>query len=108
MLGLISMVLGLYVLWQNLFSTTNISPYWWQGFAADCSILLITLGIFKLILLPTKRLGYLGWLLVLAGFVFAWISDFAILKPTTLTEFFAALVALLVGYRLFAISRFRF
>jgi hypothetical protein len=107
-LGLLSMLLGLYLLWQNLFVTTNLAPYWWQGIAADFSILLLTVGLVKLLLLPTKRLGYMGWILVLAGLLCAWVSDFAILSATTLTEFSAALVALLVGYRLFAISRFRF
>jgi hypothetical protein len=108
LLGLLSMLLGLYVLWQNIISTTNIKPYWWQGIAADFSILLLTLGLVKLLLLPTKRLGYLGWVLIVAGLWCAWVSRFAILTATTLTEFFTALVALLVGYRLLAISRFRF
>jgi hypothetical protein len=108
LLGVLSMLLGIYILWQNLFSTTNIEPYWWRGIAADFAILLLTLGLVKLLLLPTKRLGYIGWLLVLVGLICAWVSDFAILTTTTLTEFFAALVALLVGYRLFALSRFRF
>ncbi len=107
-LGLLSMLLGIYVLWQNLLATTNPEPYWWQGFAADFSILLLTLGLVKLILLPTNRLGYLGWVLVLVGLLLAWVSHFAILSTTTLVEFGTAVVALLVGYRLFAISRFRF
>jgi len=106
-LGLVSIGLGLYVLWQNLFSTTNLEPYWWQGITADLSILLLTLGLIKLLLLPTKRLGYLGWVLVLAGLLCTWASGFALLTTTTLTEFFAALVALLVGYRLAAISRYK-
>lgn len=107
-LGLLCMGLGLYVLWQNLFATTNVTPYWWRGIAADLSIVLLTLGLVKLLLLPTKRLGYLGWLLVLAGLLCAWASDFVIFTVTTLTEFGVAVVALLVGYRLFAIGRHRF
>ncbi|MEO0738717.1 MAG: hypothetical protein AAFZ35_18135 [Cyanobacteria bacterium J06649_12] len=42
--GLVLMLLGIYFLGKNIFFTTNVSPYFWRGVAADASIFLLCAG----------------------------------------------------------------
>ena len=42
--GLVLMLLGIYFLDKNIFFTTNVSPYFWRGVAADASIFLLWAG----------------------------------------------------------------
>lgn len=108
LLGLFFMLLGLYWLGQNLLLSTRFSPYWWRGLWAGLSVLLLTIGLLKLLLLPIKRIGYLGWFPLIGGLLCLWFSDRAIFMPPMLTPFALSLVAFILGYRLFAIGKLGF
>ncbi len=104
LVGLILILVGIYFLGRNIFFTTNVSPYFWRGLAADVSILALVAGICWLVFVP---IGFknLGWLLIGVGIVAIFVSSRAILNPTSLWQFFVAFGSLAVGYRLFATGR---
>jgi hypothetical protein len=99
------MLLGIYFLGKNIFFTTNVSPYWWRGIAADASIFLLCAGIFLLVFMPLGSIKQLGSVFVAGSIVCIFISSRAILNPTSLWQFFVAMIAMAFGYRLFAIGR---
>lgn len=103
--GLALILLGIYFLGRNIFFTTNVSPYFWRGIAADASIFLLCGGIFTLIFAPLGTVKQLGWVLVGLGVLCVFASSRAILKPTSLWQFFLSVTSLGVGYRLFATGR---
>ncbi|ASC69474.1 hypothetical protein XM38_004010 [Halomicronema hongdechloris C2206] len=105
LIGLALMLLGIYFLGKNIFFTTNVSPYWWRGIAADASIFLLVGGIFLLILMPLGFLKNLGWVLVAAGILCIFVSSRAILNPTSLWQLFLSMISMTVGYRLLATGR---
>jgi len=103
--GLALMLLGVYFLGKNIFFTTNVSPYWWRGIAADASILLLCAGIFLIIFMPLGLMKQLGWMFIAGGIVCIFLSSRAILSPTSLWQFFLAMVSMTFGYRLFSTGR---
>lgn len=103
--GLALMLLGIYFLGRNIFFTTNVSPYWWRGIAADASIFLLCAGICLLVFMPLGFMKQLGWIFVIGGIVCVFISSRAILNPTSLWQFFLSMVALVSGYRLLSTGR---
>jgi hypothetical protein len=106
LIGFALLLLGVYFLGKNIFFTTNVSPYFWRGIAADVSILLLTLGILMLVLLPIGSLKQFGWVFVAGGILCIFISSRAILNPTSLWEFFLAMCSMGYGYRLVSTGRF--
>lgn len=102
------MLIGLYYLGQNIFIVTNVTPYWWRGIAADLSILLLTLGLLKLLLLPLRSMNRLEWPFVVLGLICVGISGRALIAPQTLGLFVLTITLFGFGYRLFALSRLRF
>ncbi|ASC72253.1 hypothetical protein XM38_032080 [Halomicronema hongdechloris C2206] len=105
LIGLGLLLLGLYFLGKNIFFTTNVNPYWWRGIAADVSILFLSLGIVTLLLAPLGAAKQLGWVLIALGVLCVFVSSRAILNPTSLWQFFLALVSFTLGYRLFSTGR---
>jgi hypothetical protein len=103
--GLVLMLLGIYFLGKNIIFTTNVSPYWWRGIAADASIFLLCAGICLLVFMPLGLMKQLGWIFVAGGIVCIFISSRAILNPTSLWQFFLAMVTMTCGYRLFSTGR---
>ena len=39
------LILGIYLVGENIFFTTNVYPYWWRGISADISVLALTSGV---------------------------------------------------------------
>ena len=105
LIGLVLMLLGIYFLGKNIFFTTNVSPYFWRGFAADASFFLLCAGICLLAFMPLGAMKQLGWILIGAGILCIFISSRAILNPTSLWQFFVATSAMAFGYRFFATGR---
>jgi uncharacterized membrane protein HdeD (DUF308 family) len=105
LIGLALMLLGIYFLGKNIFFTTNVSPYWWRGIAADASIFLLVGGIFLLVFMPLGFMKQLGWVFVAGGIVCIFISSRAILNPTSLWQFFVSIISMTFGYRLLATGR---
>ena len=104
LLGLALLLLGVYLLGQNIYFTTNASPYWWRGIAADGSILALTTGIIMLFSLPNSD-KKLGWIVVAIGILLVFYSSKAILNPTTLWQFFLSTACFVGGYQLFTSGR---
>jgi hypothetical protein len=104
LLGLGLMLLGIYFLGRNIFFTTQVSPYWWRGIAADASVLSLTGGIVGLFVLP-RGSKFLGWLGVAIGILLVFVSSRAILSPTSLWQFFVAMISMVGGYQLLTTGR---
>ena len=105
LVGLALMLFGIYFLGKNIFFTTNVSPYWWRGIAADASIFLLFAGICLLVLMPLGAAKQFGWVLVAASILCIFVSSRAILNPTSLWQFFVAMMSMTFGYRLFSTGR---
>ena len=106
--GFALIILGIYFLGKNIVFTTNVSPFFWRGIAADASILLLCSGIFTLIFAPVGSFKRVGWILIGLGILSVFFSSRAILNPTSLWEFFLAMTAFLVGYRLLSTGKVPF
>ncbi|MGD1952089.1 MAG: hypothetical protein ACFB14_20935 [Leptolyngbyaceae cyanobacterium] len=105
LIGLVLMLFGIYFLGKNIFFTTNVSPYFWRGIAADASIFLLCAGICLLVFMPLGFMKQLGWIFVAAGILCIFISSRAILNPTSLWQFFVATASMAFGYRLLSTGR---
>lgn len=103
-IGLALLMAGVYFLGQNIYLTTNVSPYWWRGIAADFSVLFLTLGILMLFVLPRGGKN-LGWIAVGIGILFVFFGSRVILNPTSLWQFCLSLASFIGGYQLFATGR---
>lgn len=101
LIGIALMLVGIYFLGTNIIFTTNMSPYWWRGIAADASVLTLTAGVFSLFILRGRFYKQLGWVLVITGIVCVFVSSRAVLNPTSLWQFFASLVSFSIGYQIF-------
>ncbi|MEO0407504.1 MAG: DUF4058 family protein [Cyanobacteria bacterium P01_A01_bin.135] len=104
LLGFALMLLGVYFLGRNIIFTTNASPYFWRGLAADLSVLCLVLGVVWLLIMPIGA-RHLGWVFIIAGIVFVFGSSRAILNPTSLWQFFVAFAAMSSGYKMLATGR---
>lgn len=98
------LMLSIYLLGHNIFFTTNVSPYWWRGIAADASVLFLSIGVLSLVFLP-REFKEIGWISTAVGILLIFASSRAILNPTSLWEFFLAFMVMAVGYKLFSTGR---
>ncbi|WP_242043083.1 hypothetical protein ACOWPH_16525 [Anabaena sp. PCC 7938] len=98
------LILGIYLVGQNIIFTTNVYPYWWRGIAADTSILALTIGVMILIFFP-RGMKELGWIPVVLGIILVFMSSRAILNPMSLWQFFLSLMLMLGGYKMFITGR---
>lgn len=108
LVGFALMLLGLYLLGRNIIFTTNISPYFWRGIAADASILLLTIGLLWLVIVPMGDQKSYGWAFVIAGVFLVFFSSRAVLNPTSLWQFFLSFGSMIAGYRMLATGRMPF
>jgi hypothetical protein len=104
LLGIILIIYGIYYLGNNIIFTTNVYPYWWRGIAADFSVLCLTGGVAGLFMLP-QGVKNLGWLTIMIGIIFVFMSSRAILNPTSLWSFFVSVVCLIAGVQLFSTGK---
>ncbi|MBD2665765.1 hypothetical protein B6N60_02268 [Richelia sinica FACHB-800] len=102
--GLGLLIMGIYLVGQNIMFTTNVSPYWWRGIAADTSVLTLTIGVMILIFFP-RGMKNLGWISIGMGMIFVFMSSRAILNPMSLWQFLLSLVLMSAGYKMFASGR---
>jgi hypothetical protein len=105
--GLGLLIWGIYILGQNIFFTTNASPYWWRGIAADISVIALMAGVLMLVFLP-RGAKDLGWIPVIVGIVMVFVSSRAILNSTSLWQFFSSFALIAVGYRILTTGRMPF
>jgi hypothetical protein len=102
--GLGLLILGIYLVGQNIIFTTNVYPYWWRGIAADTSILALTIGVMILIFFPRVMKDW-GWISIVVGVILVFVSSRAILNPTSLWQFFVSLVLMSGGYKMLTSGR---
>jgi len=93
------LMLGIYLIGQNIFFTTYVYPFWWRGFSADISVLALTLGVLMLVFSPASMKN-LGWIAIFVGIIAVFISSRAILSPTSLWQFFLSLICISFGYKM--------
>ncbi|NJM98257.1 MAG: hypothetical protein HC800_14850 [Phormidesmis sp. RL_2_1] len=104
LIGFCLLMFSIYLLGHNIVFTTNVSPYWWRGIAADGSILFLAIGVLSLVFLP-DAFKEIGWVSTAVGILLVFMSSRAILNPTSLWEFFLAFMVMAVGYKLFSTGR---
>ncbi|MEN9214465.1 MAG: hypothetical protein Q6K12_04455, partial [Gloeomargarita sp. DG_1_6_bins_138] len=85
LIGLGLVLWGIYVLGENIFFTTQVSPYFWRGVAADGSVLALTVGVLMLVFLPTDAKSW-GLLPIILAIVLIIASGQAVLQPTSLWQ----------------------
>jgi hypothetical protein len=102
--GLGLLILGIYILGQNIVFTTNPSPYWWRGVAADASIISLIVGVLMLVFLPRGSKN-IGWLPIVLGIILVFLSSRAILNPTSLWQFLLSLASIAFGYQMLLTGR---
>ncbi|MDF5718321.1 MAG: hypothetical protein PUP93_31760 [Rhizonema sp. NSF051] len=107
LLGIGLLVLGVYLLGQNIIFVTHASPYIWRDIPAGGSVLAIMGGVISLLFFQ-RITGNLGWILLGIGAVLVFLSGGIILKGTSLWEFFVAFVALAGGFQLITSGSIRF
>ncbi len=107
LIGLGLVLWGIYVLGENIFFTTQVSPYFWRGVAADGSVLALTVGVLMLVFLPTDAKSW-GLLPIILAIVLIIASGQAVLQPTSLWQLFLSLLALISGYSLLTSGRIPF
>jgi len=104
LIGLALLLVGIYFLGQNIYFSTNPSPYWWRGVAADASILSLTIGVLLFFILPRSNKD-LSIGAIALGILFVFASSRAILNPTSLWQFVISLASFVGGYQLFTTGR---
>jgi|YNPBryBLVA2012_1023415.scaffolds.fasta_scaffold02173_3 general stress protein CsbA len=104
LIGLGLTLWGIYILGKNIFFTTQASPYFWRGIAADGSVLALTAGVLMLVLLPRDAKSW-GLLPIILAIVLIIASGQAVLQPTSLWQLFLSLLALTAGYTLLTTGR---
>jgi len=107
LLGIALIILGIYLLGQNIVFVTHSSPYIWRDIPAGGSVLAIMIGVISLLFFP-RETGNLGWILLGVGAVLVFLSGGIILKGTSMWEFFIAFVALAGGFQLMTQGFLRF
>lgn len=106
LLGLILILAGIYFIGQNIFFTTQVSPYWWRDISAAGSVISIIAGLILTINF-SRELGNVGWILVMLGIVLVFVSGRVILRPTSLWYFFLSFASLIAGFSLLQTGRVR-
>ncbi|NET60378.1 MAG: hypothetical protein F6K47_30815 [Symploca sp. SIO2E6] len=104
LVGLALLLVGIYFLGQNIFFTTQVSPYWWRDISATGSVLAITGGIISLIFFR-RTFGELSWILIGLGIILVFVSGRVILKPTSLWYLFLSFASLITGFKLILTGR---
>jgi hypothetical protein len=84
--------------------TTQVSPYWWRGMAANASILSLMAGVLMLVFLP-RRNKKIGWIPVVVGVVLVFVSSRMLLSPTSLWQFLLSFASMAVGYQMLTTGR---
>ncbi|PHV62737.1 hypothetical protein [Cyanobacterium aponinum] len=105
LIGIALMLLGVYLLGKNIFFTTNTSPYFWRGIAADISVVALTLGVISIFMFP-KTMKITGFVLIGFGVVFVVYSSRAVLSPTSLWQFLLSISSMVGGFKLLTDKRF--
>ena len=99
LLGFALFIFGVYTLGENIIFTSQVYPYFWRGLSADLSILCLSSGIFCAFMLPKHDRDY-AWILIGLGILLVFLSSLAILRPTTLWQFFVGTSSLAWGFNL--------
>ncbi len=107
LLGIALLLLGFYLLGQNIIFVTHSYPYSWREIPAGASVLAIMGGVLSLLFF-SRETSNLGWILLGIGAVLVFLSGGIILRPTSLWEFFIAFIALAGGFQLISSGRLRF
>ena len=85
LIGCCLLVYSIYLLWHNIIFTTNVSPYWWRGIAADASVILLAIGVLSLVFLP-REFKEIGWVRAGLSIVTVFLSSRAIFNSTGLWD----------------------
>ena len=93
------LILGIYLVGENIFFTTNVYPYWWRGISADISVLALTSGVLLLVFAPGSMKD-LGWTAVAETDIPS--KSFVI--PTPTPAFIAGLVPIKCKFQLFGVA----
>jgi hypothetical protein len=103
-IGFALMILSLYFLGQNITFTSRIGLYWWVDISAAASVLSLMAGVLC-ILFGGRNFSQLGWILVGFAIILVFLCSKVILQPTSLWNFFLAMLSMLTGWNLMRTGR---
>lgn len=102
--GIALMLLSLYFLGQNIMFTSSIGRYWWIDISAAGAVVTLFVGVLTLIF-GNRDLKVLGWGLLFLAVLLVFVSAGIVLKPTSLWDFFLAVMSMVCGWSLFRSGR---
>lgn len=105
LVGIGLLLVGIYFLGQNIFVTTEVSPYIWQGLLADLSVLFLSLGLLMLVLIPFSSLRQTGLIFLLVGGICALGSDRSVFNWASLSQLVISVFAIASGYLMVATGK---
>lgn len=103
-LGLALIVLGIYLIGQNIIFSTRSVYGWWRDISAAFSVVSLCAGVLTLIYAPGSRKSA-GWILIALGAVSVVFSGGVFLRPTSLWQFLLALMSMASGFQLVTTGR---
>lgn len=99
LVGIALVLVGVYFLGQNIIFTTQTTGYWWRPISAAGTVFALMAGIISLTWFG--RSGQTtGWIFIGVGIVLAIASGGIEIRPTSLWQFFVAMLAFTGGFRL--------
>jgi hypothetical protein len=102
--GIALMLLSFYFLGQNIIFTSSIGRYWWIDMSAAGAVITLFLGVLSLVF-GGRDLKNLGWGLLFVAILLVFVSAGVFLKPTSLWDFFLAVMSMVCGWNLFRTGR---
>ncbi len=98
------MLLSFYFLGKNIIFTSSIGRYWWIDISAAGAVITLFLGVLLLIF-GNRDLKNLGWGILFMAILLVFVSAGVFLKPTSLWDFFLAVMSMVCGWNLFRTGR---
>ena len=103
-LGIVLVLLGIYLVGQNIIFSTRYAYGWWRDISAAFSVVALCAGVLILVY-GRSTLRSAGWILVALGAVSVVFSGGVFLRPMSLWQFLLALMSMASGFQLLTTGR---
>ena len=99
------MLLGVYLLGQNIIFATTYLSVWWRDASAVFAVVALVAGVLTSVYATDRQVKRAGWAIVAMGIIAVFMTGGIFLRPTSLIQFLAGICALASGYQLFTSGR---
>lgn len=104
-LGIPLMLLGVYLLGQNIIFATGYISLWWRDASAAFAVIALSAGVLTTLYATDRQVKRAGLVIIAMGIVGVFMTGNIFLRPTSLIQFLAGICALASGYQLFSTGR---